>query len=399
MHHQIEKLYQIASKSSRLIIGLMSGTSLDGLDIALCEVKGSGKQTQIKVLEFETHPYNEGVKGKIKQVFSKEQVSLEYLTLLNPWLGKLYGKMILKSLDKWGKQASDIDLIASHGQTIFHCPHHQHNFEDFANGTLQIADADHIAVTTGIITVSDFRQKHIAAGGEGAPLAQYGDYFCFSSNTENRILLNLGGIANLTWLQKGTGFEQVMCSDLGPSNTLMDNLASTEFGLPYDEQGKIAASGQVHTQLLEELLSTPFIRLPLPKSTGPEVFNTALLEQAKRQAKAQNISNEDLMATLCRFSATSVAMQINQLVGDKSCCIYASGGGIHNPELIEQIRSRLNGSIELKDMAELGISADAKEAVLFAILANETVAGDSEQKQLSNRNSPHVTMGKISLSS
>ena len=119
------------------------------------------------------------MKGKIKQVFSKEQISLEYLTLLNPWLGKLYGQMILKSLDKWGKQASDIDLIASHGQTIFHCPHHQHNFEDFANGTLQIADADHIAVTTGIITVSDFRQKHIAAGGEGAPLAQYGDYFCF----------------------------------------------------------------------------------------------------------------------------------------------------------------------------------------------------------------------------
>ena len=167
MHPHIKALYNSAQKPSRLIIGLMSGTSLDGLDVALCKVTGAGLNTHIEVLNFTTVDYNDDYKTKIKQVFAKRECDLELVTLLHPWVGKLHGNMVNQCLAKWNINPASIDVIASHGQTIYHCPQSQHNHKSFTNGTLQIGDSDQIAVTTGITTIGDFRQKHIAAGGRG----------------------------------------------------------------------------------------------------------------------------------------------------------------------------------------------------------------------------------------
>ena len=197
MNPNIHQLYQIAQKPSRHIIGLMSGTSLDGLDIALCKIQGNGLETSVSLLEFQTIEYDDQMRQYIQSVFAKKQVSLEQLTLLNGWIGQQHGQMVLQCLEQWKIKPETIDLIAGHGQTIYHAPKFIHPHDEFSNATLQIGDGDHLARESGIITICDFRQKHIAAGGEGAPLAVYGDYLVFSNKDENRVLLNLGGLPTL----------------------------------------------------------------------------------------------------------------------------------------------------------------------------------------------------------
>jgi len=174
MHPNLKKLFRIASKESRLIVGLMSGTSLDGLDIALCKIGKDGLNTEFELVKFRTVSYDWDFKNQIKSVFAKRKVDLETVCLLNPWVADQHARFILNCLSKWKINPQEIDLIASHGQTIYHAPKSLHQNERYSNATLQIGDGDHLAFRTGIITISDFRQKHIAAGGEGAPLAAYG---------------------------------------------------------------------------------------------------------------------------------------------------------------------------------------------------------------------------------
>ena len=251
-------MYRIAQKKERLIIGLMSGTSLDGLDVALCRFRGHGMDTQIELLKFETVSYDSSFKEEIKSVFSKETVSLEKVCLLNPWVGLQHATMILKCLDKWNFTPAQIDLIASHGQTIYHAPKSLHQKEKFGNATLQIGDGDHLAQATGIITISDFRQKHIAGGGEGAPLAAYGDYLIFSKKGEDRVMLNIGGIANFTYLPGSLKAHEVFCTDVGPGNTLMDAYMQKHFGKYFDEGADVAKQGKVNVPLLAELKDNTF---------------------------------------------------------------------------------------------------------------------------------------------
>ena len=389
MRKDIEQIYHISQKPKRHIIGLMSGTSLDGLDIALCEISGCGSSTEVILKHFKTADYPEEVKSKIRTVFAKSQVSLEYLTLLNPWIGKYHGKLVNQALKEWQVNPNDIDAIASHGQTIYHCPQYQHDFEDFANATLQIGDGDHLAFETGILTLSDFRQKHIAAGGEGAPLAQFGDYFCFSSNTEHRILLNLGGIANITYLPKAGSFDDILCSDLGPGNTIMDAYMQKHFDLAFDSDGAISSKGRVNLALLSELLDTDFAELNLPKSTGPEVFNLAYLQAAQEGSNTTHLKHEDVMATLCELSALLIAEQLNQLSEDKEINVYTSGGGVHNPTLIERIKELVSARVVIERSNKINLDPDAKEAILFAVLANECLVGKSIEFG--------VSMGKLSF--
>jgi anhydro-N-acetylmuramic acid kinase len=294
---QIEKLYRIANKPERLIIGLMSGTSLDGLDIALCRFRGTGTATNIEVLKFETVPYDLDFKSEIKSVFSKEMVSLQNVCLLNPWIGIVHATMILACLKKWNIDTAQVDLIASHGQTIYHAPKILHGKEKFGNATLQIGDGDHIAHTTNIITISDFRQKHIAAGGEGAPLAAYGDFLLFSKQGEDRIMLNIGGIANFTYLPGTLRESEVFSSDVGPGNTLMDAVIQKNYeGHYFDEDAEVAKKGKVHLPLLSALKEHPFFSQTFPKTTGPELLNITYLEKAQLKSDAQKISVEDVMA-------------------------------------------------------------------------------------------------------
>ena len=283
MHQNIQKLYDLAKKPSRKVLGLMSGTSLDGLDIALCELTGSGRSTTLNLLEFTTVPYGSALKEEILSVFSKSSVSLEKLCLLHPWIALQNAAMINATLQQWGIAAHEVDLIASHGQTIYHAPKSLHPNDVFGPATLQIGDGDHLAVHTGIITISDFRQKHIAAGGEGAPLAVYGDYLLCTDTDEHRLLLNIGGIANYTYLPANGRLDQVFSTDTGPGNTMMDAYMRTFFNASYDKDGLIAKAGKINDALLSSLKADSFFNLSLPKTVGPELFNLNYLQAAQKK--------------------------------------------------------------------------------------------------------------------
>ncbi len=397
MNQQIEKLYAIGSKQERLIIGLMSGTSLDGLDIALCRFSGNGQNTKIELVKFETVSYDLAFKTEIKSVFSKQQVSLEKVCLLNPWVGLVHAEMILKSLNAWNIKPERVDLIASHGQTIYHAPKTQHGNINFGNATLQIGDGDHMAVATGIITISDFRQKHIAAGGEGAPLASYGDFLIFSKKDEDRVMLNIGGIANFTYLPGNLNADEVFSTDVGPGNTMMDALVQKNVkGKFFDENASIATKGTCNENLLKSLKEDSFFGQPFPKTTGPEVFNLDYLERAKLKSGTQPISLEDAMATLNHLSADMIVSALDKGLKTKTFKIYSSGGGMHNPMLMQNIKRQMPKATFLTT-ADLGINPDAKEAVLFATLANECICGGKVQYGAVRNGIPSVSMGKISL--
>jgi anhydro-N-acetylmuramic acid kinase len=398
MNKNIASLSSIAQKKQRAIIGLMSGTSVDGLDIALCHISGSGHETQIHLKAFETISYSPDFKAEIKSVFSKKQVDFEKLTLLNPWVALQQASLILDFLKKNGIDKTDIDIIASHGQTVYHAPKALHQQEKFGNATLQIGDGDHMAVATGIITISDFRQKHIAAGGEGAPLAVYGDYFIFSKKGEDRIMLNMGGIANFTFLPGSMDANQIFSTDTGPGNTMMDALIQHHFPDKYfDENATVAKQGNVNESFLHALKDHSFFQQSFPKTTGPELFNLSYLESAKQKAAIGELSLYDTMATLNLFSAQTIAEAVQKTMhSNSSFVLYASGGGMHNSLLMQNIERLLPG-ITIKHTSELGIHPDAKEAVLFAILANECVAGGTVAFSKELKGIPSVTMGKISF--
>lgn len=402
MNKNISALYQIAQKPSRIIIGLMSGTSLDGLDVALCEISGSGENTEVQLLEFDTVDYDDDIKTEIRTVFAKQTIDFQKLVLLNEWIGVFHANIILDCLNRWKVPISQVDLVASHGQTVFHAPKILHQQDKFPNASMQIGDGDHIAVKTGIITVSDFRQKHLAAGGEGAPLAVYGDYFLFGKKGENRIMLNMGGIANFTYLPSSNNPEEVFVTDTGTGNTLID--AFTRLSFPdksYDKDAEIAKKGTVNKLLLNALKEDEFFYKPFPKTTGPELFNIEYVRKAQTQSKTEDIVIEDLLATLTRFSAETIAEAIHATINNtiytiESFTIYMSGGGAHNPLLVSWLRELLNCSFTNTD--SLGISGDAKEAILFAILANETVSGGASDFG-SRKRVPSISMGKISFPS
>jgi anhydro-N-acetylmuramic acid kinase len=395
MNPYVEKLHQIAEKPSRNIIGLMSGTSLDGLDVALCEIRGSGSDTHVALLQFTTVSFDPFIKAEIRKVFAQRHIDFQHLCLLHPFIGKVHGEMINRCLAKWNIPAEQIDLVASHGQTVFHAPKIQHQIEGYDNATLQIGDGDHVAVTTGIITLSDFRMRHIAAGGEGAPLAVYGDFFVFSKPGEDRILLNMGGIANFTFLAGDMDASKVFTSDTGPGNTLLDAVTRRFFPKKdYDEDGKLAFAGEVLPELLAALKDHEFFAAAFPKTTGPEVFNIEYLQRAQAITHTQDARPQDLLRTLVQLSAETIAAGVQATIGATPTQLFMSGGGVHNPALVTTLQKLLPQCI-FRKTDELGIPGDAKEAVLFAILANEAVAGGTTS--FGNRHKvPSVSMGKIS---
>lgn len=398
MQQHIQQLFEISRKEQRLIIGLMSGTSLDGLDVALCQCSAAGSNTRVKLLEFTTLPYPASFKQRVKEVFSKKMSDLELVCLLNGWVGVQHAEMVLACLEKWHLTPNHIDLIASHGQTIYHAPLQLHGRQPYGNATLQIGDGDHMAVRTGIITLSDFRQKHIAAGGEGAPLAAYGDFIIFSSSTENRIMLNIGGIANFTFLPESKDASAVFCTDTGTGNTLMDAWMQANFTDRYfDENADVARQGIVNPALLKALKTNQFFEKPFPKTIGPELFNVNYLQNALTEAGNPDCTVYDVMATLNAFSAETIVEAIQKAtVNIAAFTIYVSGGGMHNPLLIQSIQAGLPG-IKFENTSALGIHPDAKEAVLFALLANECVAGTTQGPANLEQGIPAVSMGKISL--
>ena len=389
--NEIDKLFTVSQKQEKLVLGLMSGTSLDGLDIALCRINGSGKHTRISVQNFETLPYPKSLINSIRNI-SQTKINLEDLCLWNAKLGRIFGEMVNDVLKKWNIKNEDIDFIASHGQTIYHAPFIKHNKEEFDNATLQIGDGDHIALVTGIITISDFRQKHVAAGGQGAPLAAYGDYILFAEKDENILLLNIGGIANITFIPKGKNIK-IICTDIGPGNSLMDAWMRKVADKPFDYNASLALAGNINNELLDNLKDNVFFNSSIPKTTGSELFNLEYILKALEKCSDKTLSKEDVMATLNKFTSEIIVDFISNL--SDSLKVYISGGGVHNPLLIKNIKESISFA-SFHNTEEKNIPSDAKEAVLFAILGNECLSGTTSTFE--DIDIPKIKMGKISLS-
>jgi anhydro-N-acetylmuramic acid kinase len=401
MRNHIQQLARISRKRTRTIIGLMSGTSLDGLDIALCSVSGSGSNTKVRVKRFVTLPYAEEFKQEIRKVFAREIIDFALFTVLNVQVAEAHAAMVNQMLSKWKVSPEKVDCIASHGQTVYHAPRALHGRADWPNATIQIGDGDHLARRTGVLTICDFRQKHVAAGGEGAPLSLYGDYFLFSEAGVDRFLLNVGGIANFTYLPGDGDSAKAFATDTGPGNTLLDAVARRDFGQAFDRDSLLALNGVVQPTLLHLLHQHPYfdgvsaqVGQYRSQTTGPEMFSLAWLDSCLAKLPKGGINPFDLMATLSRFTAECIAAGMAAVpTSAYPRALYLSGGGAHNPLIMQHLRELLpHCSIDLIDA--LGLSGDAKEACLFAILANETLAGQTDEgRQLGGV--PLVGMGKI----
>lgn len=393
----ISHVYQISQKPVRRMIGLMSGTSLDGLDVAICDVRGHGSQTRVETFYFKTFQYQDQFKLQIQEIFAKQRVDSEKLTYLHRDISEIYSKYIHQALDEAHIPSSSVDLIASHGQTIFHFPVGQDSNKK--SSTLQIGDGDHLAYKTGICTVSDFRQKHVAAGGQGAPLAIYADRILFAHSSINRVLLNLGGIANFTFLPCTQSRNEAFTYDTGPANTLIDQYCKKYLNTGYDEGGKIALSGEILPHLLQILEELPYFDMPIPKSTGQETFNLGWIEDCLRLTDIQinEVQHNDIITTLSALTVNTISKELLKIKTETGEFeILASGGGLHNHYITSEIERKIHQKV--LSTASKGINPDAKEAIMMVVLANETICGSILNPELPRlKDFPEVSFGKISF--
>ena len=329
------------------VAGVMSGTSLDGIDVAIVEISGR----RVETIGFACAPYSEAVRLAILDVSNLGTFGGS-ISRLNFQLGELYARAVLRAVRRYGP----VELIGCHGQTIYH--------EGGAH-TLQIGEAAVVAERTGVPVVSNFRARDIAAGGEGAPLVPFVDYLLFRHPKRARVALNIGGIANITAIPAGAAPGDVVAFDTGPGNMVIDALAR-EMGLPCDRGGKIAASGRVDRALLDELLADPYYHRQPPKSAGREQYGAEFVARLKKSG----LPMRDLMATATVLTAATVAMGVGTC-GGEAADLIVSGGGVHNPQIMAHLAGFLPG-IVISTSTEHGIDADAKEAIAFAVLAYQT---------------------------
>ena len=393
MNQSLQKLSEIAAKKERIILGLMSGTSADGLDISLSKISGAGFNTSVSLLEFSSIAYTEEFKSDFQSKLFGATLPLVFMMRMQQRVQKEWVRLIKKQLRDWEVIPVDIDLIASHGQTVLHNP----STGKMSASTHQIVDGDYLAENIGIITISDFRQKHIAAGFEGAPLAPLAEQLIFSGVKKPVIMLNLGGIANFTMLEEEKKSPSLPFStDAGPANTLIDAAVRKYFkDDTYDHFGEFAAKGKTFHGLLEALKTHPFFSFDAPKSTGPEEFTFDWVESEMKRSKF-NGSPEDLISTLTEFSAWGIAGEIKKKFVDRELDVYVSGGGWHNHTLMLNLKKELP-KCRFHSSKKLGIDPDAKEAILFSVLANETVAGEGFEYKSTSGKLKKLNLGKISL--
>lgn len=349
--------------SERLIVGAMSGTSADGVDVAITAITGRGRQMQARLVAHHHLDYPAVVRDAIFQVRVHGHSSLRSLADLARQISLMYAAAIGQTLAKANLTSQSILAIAAHGQTLFHD----------APLTLQWLEPALLAWETGCQVISDFRRADCAAGGQGAPLVPFADYILFRDPKIDRILLNIGGIANLTWLPAGAEPNHVIAYDCGPGNCLSDWICRTfrPDGPGYDAGGSAALNGTVRDDLAKQFLSEGYFKSPPPKSTdGP-----AMITAFERAGKNSAASVEDLLATAAHVAATTIADAVRRVMGstDRTVELLSSGGGVHNQALMTKLRSMLGPSIQFRSIDDFGISPEAKEAVAFAILGAATL--------------------------
>lgn len=395
-------LESYAKAKERLVIGLISGTSADGVDAALVKIVGK-EPKRVETIAFITKPYPAEIREAVLRI--SQDGDVETLCWLNFTLGEIFADAALEVVKFAGAKLKSVSLIGSHGQTVRHLPPTsssrapRHSPLQF--GTLQIASPAVIAFRTGIPVVSDFRSKDMAAGGQGAPLVPLVDWLLLKHNRKNRVALNIGGIANLTVLPAGAKASDVIAFDTGPGNMLIDGAVRHFSGGKenFDRDGNWAKKGKVDEILLRWLMSHPFFCQPPPKSTGREMFGESFLQQVLKRAKRRNLTACDVVATLTALTASSIANAIESFVLPKVGKVdelIVSGGGANNPALMAMLQERLP-EIPICRSDEFGINADAKEAVAFAILAHRTVMGLSGNLPSATGAEMPLILGSVTL--
>ena len=361
------------------VVGLMAGTSLDGIDAALVEIQRR-RSLRVKLLAFLTVPYTLKTRTLIQQASSPVTGTVDRVARLNFYLGELFAQAALQVIRRGRLTPEQVDLIGSHGQTLCHLPRSWRIGRYRLRATLQVAEPAVIAARTGIPVIADFRPADIAAAGQGAPLVPYVDFLLFRHPQHHRILLNLGGIANLTLLPAAVKtFTGVLASDTGPGNMVSDELVRrmTLGRENFDPRGRYAGRGEASPELLAELLRHPFFKKRPPKSTGREEFGAAFADQLVARRRPRRRQDWlDLIATAAALTAHSVFLHYRRFyaAGFRADEVIVSGGGVHNAAIMKRL-AELFHPARVRPCDELGLPADAKEAVAFAVLAFETWHG------------------------
>ena len=396
----MQEFIELLKKDKKLIIGLMSGTSVDGIDAAIVEIAGHSLKTEVDLIAFETFPFPTGVPQRILALCQPDTGRVDDICEMNFYIGHLFAEAVKHILQKSGMSANDIDLIGSHGQTIHHLP------KDVNSGckgsrypsTLQVGEPAVIAHETGIPTIADFRVADMAAGGQGAPLVSYPDYLLFRDSAKTVGLLNIGGIANLTVLPANGTFDTVCAADTGPGNMCIDAVVSeiTERVERYDKAGKRAALGTAHQPLIDEWLQHPFFQLSPPKTTGREIFGHTYAMECLATCREHELSDNDCIATLTELTVQTIVGYIEQFITEQSPIdtLYVSGGGVHNQTIMRRLGELLSDTT-VESVGNSDISADAKEAIAFAILANETLHGNAGNLPSATGASVRKVLGKF----
>lgn len=377
----MQRLIAAAHKPEKRIVGLISGTSADGIDAALVRVRDhAGDELEpherLQLEAFDTFPYPTALREQLLAASLPGAGTVDLICRLNIAVGECFAQAALKIIALAGAKPEDVDCIGSHGQTIHHLPYAEPLAGLPASGTLQIGEPSLIAKRTDIITIADFRAADMALGGQGAPLVPFLDFMFFRSTALTRGVLNIGGISNLTVLKKNCTLDDVVAFDTGPGNMVMDALAQKFFNKPFDDIGKLASRGKVSPELLNELLQHPYFAKPIPKSTGREEFGADYCEKLIQLATQLQLTPHDLLATATALTAETIARDARLLEKrfGKIDELIVSGGGMHNHTLMHMLQERFVPA-KLTTTAVYGLPGDAKEAILFAALANETVRG------------------------
>ncbi|PKL13597.1 MAG: anhydro-N-acetylmuramic acid kinase [Spirochaetae bacterium HGW-Spirochaetae-8] len=387
----------LAKKEQKLVIGLMSGTSTDGIDAVLVQIQGNGKTTKVHQVAFTTIPFPDPVRTRILAVASGSFGGSEEICRLNFLIGELSAEACVAVCDLAGIRPELVDLVGSHGQTVFHAPVPREYLGRTFASTLQVGEPSVIAERLGCLVVSDFRVRDTAAQGQGAPLVPYTEYLLYQDPTRTIALQNLGGIGNITILPQGGALDDIVAFDTGPGNMVMDALTAmiTRGNRRFDIDGRIAVTGTIQPDLLNWMLDDPYLSEPIPKTTGRERYGSVYVDTLVRKAEQLRISLIDTLATANRFTAETIRVGVERFCPIKPTRMVVGGGGSQNPVLLANLRACLP-DCEVLLNEDLGLDSGAKEAVAFAILANEAIHGIPNNAPKATGASHPVVMGKIS---
>ncbi|HZJ87158.1 MAG TPA: anhydro-N-acetylmuramic acid kinase AnmK [Erysipelothrix sp.] len=361
----------------KIVVGIMSGTSLDGIDYALCKISDLDKKIDVELISYASYPYPKNILKQIKQASFDETSSVSLITQLHYELGKLYSTYLTKFI-KESKFDGKIDAVGLHGQTIHHLPDKK--------ATLQIGAASFMAYEHKVDVVSNFREMDIVAGGEGAPLVPYTEWLLY----DDLLLQNIGGIGNITVLPKNATLDEVYAFDTGPGNMMINYATEYYYQKPFDEDGLYAAKGQVIKNLLNELLAHSYLNVKPPKSTGREMFGEDVTRDiCERYPTRAN----DVIRTLTEFTALSIKHSIEMFVKEDIKTLVVGGGGAYNKTLMNALKTHLNKRVLTHE--DVGYSSDAKEAIAFALLAYKTMLKETNNAPKATGAKDHVILGQI----